>query len=129
MGIRARELLGASLDELSVESFAGLQPPLSCFNDGLQVATGASLGRGTINVTTTGAGRCEAVFQHGQQQVRLRLKPEIADRLTKEIAALVKQHGGVTPKYFSAVRQQSLHHWQELDRSQIFEEVRTHAHP
>jgi pyrimidine-specific ribonucleoside hydrolase len=48
MGIRARELLSASLDELAVESFAGLTPPLSCLNDGLQTATGASLGRGTI---------------------------------------------------------------------------------
>ncbi|HUK81461.1 MAG TPA: nucleoside hydrolase [Verrucomicrobiae bacterium] len=123
MGIRARELLGASLDDLSVESFAGLQPPLSCFNDGLQVATGASLGRGTIRVATNGAARCEAVFRHGQQQLRLRVKPDVADRLAEEIAALVRQYGGLTPGYFDSVRQQSLRHWQELDRSQIFETI------
>ena len=52
MGLRARERFNVALDELRVESHAGLKPPLSCVNDGLQVATGASLGRGTITVLT-----------------------------------------------------------------------------
>jgi pyrimidine-specific ribonucleoside hydrolase len=50
MGVRARELLNASFDEIDVASSAGVKPPYSCLNDGLQVATGASLGRGTIRV-------------------------------------------------------------------------------
>ncbi|MBM3861392.1 MAG: hypothetical protein FJ395_17330 [Verrucomicrobia bacterium] len=129
MGIRARELLGASLDELRVETYAGLKPPLSCFNDGLQVSTGASLGRGAISVPNDNAPRCEAVFTHGKRSLRLRLKADIAARITAEISALVKRHGGTTPAYFDDVRVQSLRHWLELDRAAIFEEVTGHAHP
>ena len=50
MGVRAREILRAPFDALKVVSHAGNKPPLSCMNDGLQVATGASLGRGTIKI-------------------------------------------------------------------------------
>jgi len=123
MGVRARELLGAGLDELRVESHAGLKPPLSCLNDGLQVATGASLGRGTISVTVPATPQCEAVFIHGNKRLGLRLKPEIARRITTEVESLVRQHGGVTPSYFEAVRAQSLRHWLELDRHEIFDET------
>jgi len=125
MGIRARELLGASLDELRVESHAGSKPPLSCLNDGLQVSTGASLGRGTINVVVDGTQRCEAVFTHNGKRLHLRLKPDVAARITAELAALVKRHGGTPPAYFSDVRAQSLRHWLELDRREVFEEVTT----
>ena len=52
MGLRARELLNSPPEGLRVISHAGLTPPLSCFNDGLQIATGATLGRGTIRVET-----------------------------------------------------------------------------
>ena len=63
MGLRARERFNVALDELRVESRAGLKPPLSCVNDGLQVATGASLGRGTITVVDERAARVRGGIQ------------------------------------------------------------------
>ncbi|MCU0639725.1 MAG: nucleoside hydrolase, partial [Candidatus Krumholzibacteria bacterium] len=54
MGIRARELMNATLDDLEVTSLASSEPPLSCMNDGLQASTGASLGRGSISVDPAG---------------------------------------------------------------------------
>lgn len=129
MGLRARERLGASLDELQVESYAGLKPPLSCFNDGLQVATGASLGRGTIRVVSADNPRCEAMFVRGERELRLRLKPAVAEKISLELAALLKRHEGTTRAYFEEVRQQSLRHWLELDRRVIFEELSPDAHP
>lgn len=122
MGIRARELLGAEFDETRVESHAGLKPPLSCLNDGLQVSTGASLGRGTIRVVENRPSAPEAVFIHEGKAVRLRLKQTIVDRIRADIAAAIKQHGNVTPAYFAAIRALSLRHWAELKRSEIFEE-------
>ncbi|NJK86924.1 MAG: hypothetical protein HC906_14035 [Bacteroidales bacterium] len=47
MGIKAREIFGVGPDELTVVSSAGLVPPYSCLNDGIQVSTGATLGQGT----------------------------------------------------------------------------------
>jgi pyrimidine-specific ribonucleoside hydrolase len=123
MGLRAREWFNVALDELRVESHAGLKPPLSCLNDGLQVATGASLGRGTITVLTNGPPACEAVFRYGDAQLRLRLKPEFARQIASDIAELEKRHGGTTPEYFQAVRAASLQHWLNFDRTTLFEGV------
>lgn len=121
MGIRARELLSASLDELEVESAAGLEPPVSCLNDGLQTATGASLGRGTITVSTAGPPAAEAVFVKDQRRLRLRLKPEIRDRIRADVQRAVRQYGDLTPEYFREVRRLSVQYWAEMDRTQIFE--------
>jgi pyrimidine-specific ribonucleoside hydrolase len=123
MGIRARELLGAAFEDVRVESHAGLKPPLSCLNDGLQVSTGASLGRGTIRVVEGRSPAPEAVFIHDDKAVRLRLKQTIVERIRADIAAAIKQHGNVTPAYFAAIRQLSLHHWAELKRAELFEET------
>jgi pyrimidine-specific ribonucleoside hydrolase len=123
MGLYAREQLRVGLDALRVESYAGLRPPLSCLNDGLQVATGASLGRGTIRVVETAAPRCEALFIHGDRRLRLRLRSEHARAIEDELARLVKEHGGLTPAYFDAVRAAALRHWLELDRKTLFEVV------
>jgi len=123
MGLRARELLRAGLDEVRVESRAGSRPPLSCVNDGLQVATGASLGRGTIVVVDGPKPACEAVFEAGDRRLRLRLRREWADRIAHELAALVARHGGLSPSYFAAVREAALNHWLEMDRRSAFEEV------
>ena len=123
MGLRARERFNVALDELHVESRAGLKPPLSCVNDGLQVATGASLGRGTITVVTNGPAACEAVFRYGEGRLRLRLKPEFAKQIAADMAELEKRHGGTTPDYFQAVRGVSLKHWLDFDRTTMFEET------
>lgn len=123
MGLRARERFNAALDELRVVSYAGSKPPLSCVNDGLQVATGASLGRGTIAVAAGAPPACEAVFSYGDRKIRLRLKAEYAARIAADMAELVKRHGGTTPAYFDDVRIVSLNHWLNFDRHAIFEEI------
>jgi pyrimidine-specific ribonucleoside hydrolase len=123
MGLRARELLGASVDELHVESLAGLNPPVSCFNDGLQVATGASLGRGTISVPATDAPAAAAVFAANGHRLRMQVKDSVIQRIQTEIRAAIRQYGDLTPAYFAAVRRISLQAWRDLDRRTIFEET------
>lgn len=44
MGIRAREYFNIGVDDISVTSYAGTRPPVSCMNDGLQVAAGSTIG-------------------------------------------------------------------------------------
>jgi pyrimidine-specific ribonucleoside hydrolase len=122
MGIRAREILGADLDALTVESRAGLKPPLSCFNDGLQAATGASLGRGAIQVRQ-GESIPAAIFQFGSKRLTLRLKDDVFRRIRGEQKALVQRFGHMGPEYFREIRAASLKHWLELDRREIFAET------
>lgn len=123
MGLRARELLGASLDELRVESRAGLRPPVSCLNDGLQVATGASLGRGTIRVPDTPAPAAAAVFSDGHRKLELRVRDEEIAQVRAALRAAVERHGDLTPAYFAEVRRISLRAWRDLDRRAVFEVV------
>jgi pyrimidine-specific ribonucleoside hydrolase len=123
MGLRARELLGASLDDLRVESLAGLRPPVSCLNDGLQVATGASLGRGAIHVPETTMPQAAAVFTFGDRRVRLRVRDSAVKKLQADLRAAVQRHGDLTPAYFAEVRRISLEAWRDLDRAQVFEET------
>jgi pyrimidine-specific ribonucleoside hydrolase len=121
MGILARELLNASLDELKVESRAGLKPPFSCLNDGLQVSTGASLGRGTITVPENDKPLVEAIFIKGDKRIRLCLKESVREKITSDIIAAVKKYGDVTPEYFKEVRRLSFDYWANMKRGEIFD--------
>jgi pyrimidine-specific ribonucleoside hydrolase len=122
MGILAREILNAPLDELTVESHAGLKPPFSCLNDGLQAATGASLGRGTITVPETHSPAVEAVFTRGDRKLRLRVKDSVKDRIASDIQHAIQRYGDVTPEYFKEVRRLSFEYWAEMKRGEIFEQ-------
>ncbi len=121
MGIRAREILEAPFDALRVLSFAGTQPPLSCINDGLQVATGASLGRKTIQISDQ-KPRPEAAFFYKDQKLTLRVTRGLLEGITAEIEAAQKEYGGLNPAYFSHIRKLSIDYWYELDRKKIFHE-------
>ena len=121
MGLRAREILAASLDELHVISYAGSRPPLSCLNDGLQVSTGATLGHGTISVAGDAGTRPEATFTRGGRTIRLRLRPGYAGQVQADVARGIEQHGTLTRAYFDLIRHLSIHYWLDWDRREIFE--------
>jgi len=122
MGIRAREILEAPFDTLEVASLAGSTPPLSCMNDGLQVSTGASLGRGTINIAE-GTPKPQAIFVRGGRKVRLTVKKEVLDKIQSDIKASLKEYGGLNPAYFAHFRKLSIDYWLDLDRREIFDEL------
>ena len=118
MGIRAREFLGAPFDQLEVISFCGYKPPFSCTNDGIQVSTGASLGRGTI--TNTHLGKPEAIFIYKNKRVLLRIKPEVKKEIAKVIKELSGKYGFRSPQYFRELDKISVRYWLEWDRKKLF---------
>lgn len=119
MGIRAREILNAPFDELSVISFAGIEPPLSCLNDGLQVSTGASLGRGTITVAE-GKNEPSAEFKYRNKTIKLTIKKEIIERISSDIKSTAEKHGWLTKAYYENLRTVAIRYWLEFDRKAIF---------
>jgi len=121
MGIRAREYFNIGVDDIEVVSYAGRRPPVSCMNDGLQVGTGASLGHGLIEAAERMPPRPEACFTFKGRTIRLKLKPEYADRIRREVARGVALYGDLTEPYWQYVRQLALRYWGELDRHEIFE--------
>lgn len=120
MGVRAREILEAPFDSLEVISNAGNNPPLSCMNDGLQVSTGASLGRGAIRVNE--GNTPSAIFLFKDLKLTLTLKKEVWGKIKTDIGRLVSKYGGTTPEYFKKVRELSIIYWKDLDRALIFDE-------
>lgn len=121
MGIRAREILEAPFDTVDVISLAGSQRPLSCMNDGLQVSTGASVGRAAITIAHV--NQPAAIFLYKDTKVTLRIKNEIMRQIQGDIKAALKKYGGLNPEYFAHIRKLSLKYWLEWDRKEIFEEI------
>jgi pyrimidine-specific ribonucleoside hydrolase len=121
MGVRAREILDAPFDAVDVISLAGNQQPLSCMNDGLQVSTGASLGRAAITIAHV--KQPAAIFLYKDRMVTLRIKKEIVNQIRKDIQAALKKYGGLNPEYFAHIRKLSIEYWLKWDRKAIFEEI------
>jgi pyrimidine-specific ribonucleoside hydrolase len=121
MGIRAREYFDTGVDEFSTTSFAGSVPPLSCFNDGLQVSTGSTPGHGLLTVINDPPASPSAVFTYMNRKIRLTLKPEITEKITSELKEINFVYGLDSNTYWELVRKNSIKYWLGLDRHEIFE--------
>ena len=63
-------------------------------NDGLQAATGASLGRGAIEVLEQNP-KVAAVFIYGNKKLTLEIKKDVLNRIKKDISTALKMYGGL----------------------------------
>lgn len=76
MGLLALEQLSAKkYFGITVESFAGDTPPVACMNDGLQLSTGCTFGKG--NIRNIASGDPCARITSGGRAVVVRLKPAV----------------------------------------------------
>jgi pyrimidine-specific ribonucleoside hydrolase len=120
MGIRAMEYFNVGVNNLVVESFAGDAPPLSCFNDGIQISTGATIGQGLIHVSDSVSAVPSAVFQCNQLKVHISVREELAERMEQEIAYGERTYGILTDAYWLYIERLAQTYWAELDRNEIF---------
>ncbi len=121
MGIRAREYFDTGVDEFRVKSYAGSVPPVSCFNDGLQVSTGATPGHGLLTVINDQPVSPSAEFTYLNRKIRLTLKPEITEKVTSELKEINFVYGLDSNTYWELVRKNSIKYWLSMDRHEIFE--------
>jgi pyrimidine-specific ribonucleoside hydrolase len=121
MGIRAREYFDTGVDEFRATSFAGSVPPLSCFNDGLQVSTGATPGHGLLTVINDPPASPSAEFIYMNRKIRLTLKPELTEKISSELKEINFVYGLDSNTYWELVRKNSIKYWLNLDRHEIFE--------
>ena len=122
MGVHALDLFEASGIEGRpvIVSYAGSVPPVSCFNDGLQISTGSTLGRGLISVALDVEPRAEATFTCGGKTLHLRLKPSYEAQIQADIRRAVELYGH-GPEYWQHVESLALRYSAEWDRGEIFE--------
>jgi pyrimidine-specific ribonucleoside hydrolase len=121
MGIRAREYFNIGVDDVVAVSYAGLHPPVSCMNDGLQVSTGATIGHGLITVAQEQDVRPEAAFTFKGKTIRMKLKQEYAQQIRRDVQEGIRRHGDLTEGYWLYIRRLALRYWQEFDRHEIFD--------
>jgi len=121
MGMRAREIFGVGPDVLKVITDAGIRPPYSCLNDGIQVSTGSTLGMGLISLSNDKLSRPSAVFTHQNRSVRLTLKKEYLDMVNNDIQEGIVKYGLMDDGYWKLVRRNAIKYWLEWDRNVIFE--------
>ncbi|MEA3479293.1 MAG: formylmethanofuran dehydrogenase subunit E family protein, partial [Bacteroidota bacterium] len=120
MGIRAMEYFNVGVNNLEVKTFAGNIPPLSCFNDGVQISTGATIGQGLITISDSVSVIPSAIFKFNNQNVRIALKTEITDQIRKEIKYGIKNYGLLSDKYWLYIEDLAMKYWADFDRQEIF---------
>ena len=120
MGIRAMNYFNVGVNNLIVTTFAGNTTPLSCFNDGIQISTGATIGQGLITVSDSVSPISSAIFEFNNRKVHISVKPEIAERMRNEIKYGVETFGLLTPMYWSYIEKLAIEYWANFDRNEIF---------
>ena len=120
-GLRIMEYLHAGLDEVAIISYAGSVPPISCFNDGLQVGTGATIGYGKIDVPKTQNPKPSSIVVYNNRRFKISLKEEVIEKIKSEIMTLVKSYGLDSEMYWSELRKISLNYWMDVCRYNDFE--------
>jgi inosine-uridine nucleoside N-ribohydrolase/formylmethanofuran dehydrogenase subunit E len=120
MGIRAMEYYNVGVNNMYITTFAGNKPPLSCFNDGIQISTGATIGQGLITVSDSISNIPSAIFEFNNKKVNISVKKEIAQQMKDEIKYGVKNYGLLTDKYWLYIEELAIKYWSELDRHNLF---------
>ena len=120
MGIRAMDYFNVGVNNLKVTTFSGNATPLSCFNDGIQISTGATIGQGLITVSDSVSPLSSAIFEFNDRKVHISVKPEIAERMRNEIKYAVEIFGLLTPTYWSYIEKLAIEYWADFDRNEIF---------
>ena len=111
MGELALRLLGAKkYFELKIASKAGTTPPVSCMNDGLQLATGCTYGKG--NIKASDEGMPEAVFIQGDRSLKIALLPS----MQAEMGQWLRQDGERTAAArVYELKDEELFEWEFMD--------------
>lgn len=104
MGLLAlRELGSGGHSDLRATVETGTEPPVSCLIDGIQVATGCTLGKGNIQVKAH--SRPRAAFVKGTKCLEVELRPELLGRFhSGEAEALAREA--------IAMSDEELFHWE-----------------
>ena len=97
MGIRACEYFNVGVNNIFVTSYAGNSPPLSCFNDGIQISTGATIGQGLITIADTVYATPTIAFTCNNQTIYMSIREDIAKKMRADIAFGVQNYGLESP--------------------------------
>nr|AGF93073.1 formylmethanofuran dehydrogenase subunit E region [uncultured organism] len=79
MGILANEKLGKNPFDKKATAKTGRETPLSCIIDGIQFASGCTLGKGNVSIEQE--KKPEATFHNQNKKLETKLKPNIHEKI------------------------------------------------
>lgn len=120
MGIRAMEYFNVGVNNLQVHTYSGNKPPLSCFNDGIQISTGSTIGQGLITIDNDIRAVPTATFEFNHQKVQISLKPEIAHQIRSDIKFGVETYGLLSEQYWAYIEKLAISYWLNIARNDVF---------
>lgn len=120
MGIKAMELLNAPNTAISIKSYAGNNPPLSCLNDGIMVSTGSTPAYNLLKIDTA-LLYPSAIFCYNKQCFKISLKKEIYEPIANDLNNALLKYSLSSDAYWNYVRKRAIEEWLNLNRDTIFE--------
>ena len=84
MGEIANRILGKDSFSKKVTIWTGINPPISCIIDGIQISSGCTLGKGNITVYNDKIAKAEFVNNDGYK-VNILLKPDIICEIDEKV--------------------------------------------
>lgn len=120
LGVRAMEFFNVGVNNLSIKTFSGNKPPLSCFNDGIQISCGATIGQGLITIADTVLQIPTAIVEFNKQKVEFSLKPEIAAEMRQDIKYGVENFGLESEMYWIYIEKLAIKYWEKYNRNDLF---------
>lgn len=121
-GLRVMEYLHIGLDEIEIISYAGTKPPISCFNDGLQVGTGSTLGYGTITVDPLSENKPSFIVNYRGRKYFFSIKESILAQIEKDITQLIDKYGLESDAYWIKLRELSIiNYWLGVSRFEMLD--------
>ena len=122
MGLRILEYLHVGLDEVTIVSNAGFEPPISCLNDGLQIGAGTTLGYGAITISADKDVSPSVVVNYNGRKLLFKVKDEVKREIASDVMALIQKHGLESDVYWSEIRRLAIEkYWKGKSRFEIFE--------
>lgn len=118
-GIRACEYFNAGVNNLYAVSYAGNKPPLSCYNDGVQISTGATIGQGLIKIADSVIQTPTVIFEFNKQKIKLSFKKETAAQMQADIKKGVEKYG-LSDSYWKYIEELAKKYWTDFNRHDIF---------
>ena len=121
MGMYAMELLNAPQHGMQIVSHIGSEPPVSCLNDGLMVATGCTVGRGLFKQSDIDNEKVRVTFTYNSKSVTLELKPEYRQKVKERIGSILAECSLEDGEYWTRVREFGVDVWTNWHRSKLFD--------
>ena len=84
MGLLAKKKLGSDPFSKKAVVWTGINPPLSCIVDGIQISSGCTYGKGNLTVKNEGIARAEFSTDDGKH-IKITLKPDIIEEIDTKV--------------------------------------------